>query len=767
MTSKILEDEDKAKGMPDADLIQEGKFPTGKIPPFLVISEIQRRQDMRERYASREDQTDETVAEQIVDGALPPSSLQGSEASRSWASQGSQNPVRPPSQWRGPPGTMTAQAAPMPPPPQMMTPAPQLVAARGGRMPYRRMAHGGMMPYRRMAHGGMIPPNALVEDALKFSPDSLHDVGRAEQLVMLNATNMGIPTVVRSDDGSDRRLGDRLQKVFSNMTANRTQQRFNDGGVVGMQDGSQDPEDEAWSLESVKETGEDALNWIIEQYTDEDGTVNWSKATYHAASVGIMLTPLGWTAKGIQLAAKLPAAYKSVRGLIESRKLIPPGVQANLAKRLAAIREDPVRAAQSVGRVAVKPFTATYQRYPKLTRGAGAYGLAGYEQGWWPFGQEPGDLTREIESDQRAQRGTPGLEEFLRQHQERLSSNGSGLSSGGVIKMQNGGQTSAETQLQQLQSLANQGVPIPPQFQHLLGAGDFGGFPRTRSGPGPGEIPLGPRDGIVQQDRPRPPAPVVDLVAPFDGSAAEAAAEDPSLAGGSGDGTAPIVLSTNQILLARLAEVNAELKNLSKRKPDLPDYKALRASITEGVDADARASILMAIGKSIAEGKGLAGADTSQAQAMRQKSRDAISALELAKAQGKSAKEVADLDREVKAHIAMLGAIPGLRNEMTGMTLLERLQRYRDTLPEGDPDRDAVEKRIAKMTDPSIQNTLAKLLVKQGGFKEYDAVTGKWTTKHGMGALSEAEQAQWNNAKDIGAIDVLMQRVMSESLETP
>jgi hypothetical protein len=248
MTSKILEDEDKAKAMPDADLIQEHKFPTGKIPQFLVISEIQRRQDMRKRYASREEgQTDETVAEKIVAGALPSSSLQGSEASRSWASQGSQNPVRPPSQWRGPPGTMTAQAAPMPPPPQMMTPAPQLVAARGGRMPYRRMAHGGMMPYRRMAHGGMIPPNALVEDALKFSPDSLHDVGRAEQLVMLNATNMGIPTVVRSDDGSDRRLGDRLQKVFSNMTANlgefrgdqdRTQQRFNDGGVVGMQDGS-------------------------------------------------------------------------------------------------------------------------------------------------------------------------------------------------------------------------------------------------------------------------------------------------------------------------------------------------------------------------------------------------------------------------------------------------------------------------------------------------------------------------------------------------
>ena len=45
----ILEVEDVVKGMPDEALQKEAQRPTGRVPQFLVVSEIQRRTDKRER----------------------------------------------------------------------------------------------------------------------------------------------------------------------------------------------------------------------------------------------------------------------------------------------------------------------------------------------------------------------------------------------------------------------------------------------------------------------------------------------------------------------------------------------------------------------------------------------------------------------------------------------------------------------------------------------------------------------------------------------
>ena len=46
----ILEQEDIVKGMPDEVLIAQSQNPTGGIPQFLLVSEIQRREKIRASY---------------------------------------------------------------------------------------------------------------------------------------------------------------------------------------------------------------------------------------------------------------------------------------------------------------------------------------------------------------------------------------------------------------------------------------------------------------------------------------------------------------------------------------------------------------------------------------------------------------------------------------------------------------------------------------------------------------------------------------------
>lgn len=63
----ILEVEDMIKGLPDQALQQEAQAPTGQVPQFLVVSEIQRRTDMRKRYQQQQQQQPQgTVADQII-----------------------------------------------------------------------------------------------------------------------------------------------------------------------------------------------------------------------------------------------------------------------------------------------------------------------------------------------------------------------------------------------------------------------------------------------------------------------------------------------------------------------------------------------------------------------------------------------------------------------------------------------------------------------------------------------------------------------------
>ena len=63
----LLEAEDIVKSLPDMQLMQVVQNPSGDIPQFLAVSEIQRRTKMRKDYeAQMADVPQATVSEQVV-----------------------------------------------------------------------------------------------------------------------------------------------------------------------------------------------------------------------------------------------------------------------------------------------------------------------------------------------------------------------------------------------------------------------------------------------------------------------------------------------------------------------------------------------------------------------------------------------------------------------------------------------------------------------------------------------------------------------------
>jgi hypothetical protein len=130
----ILEIEDIIKGLPDQSLIQEAQAPSGQMPQFLVVSEIQRRADMRKRFQNQQQEMPQgTIADQIVQGGI--------------MAMGNRQPIQ-----SMPPQGMPPQGMPpMPPqgmPPQGMPP-----------MPPQGMPHAAATPY------AACPPYVTPHDA--------------------------------------------------------------------------------------------------------------------------------------------------------------------------------------------------------------------------------------------------------------------------------------------------------------------------------------------------------------------------------------------------------------------------------------------------------------------------------------------------------------------------------------------------------------------------------------------------------------------------
>ena len=159
----ILEIEDVIKGLPDQALMQEAQAPSGQVPQFLVVSEIQRRADMRKRFQTQQQEVpQQTVAEQIVSQGI--------------ASMG-QSPIpltqQPPQgmpQQGMPPQGMPPQGMPQPPmSPPMSPPMPPPMMGQPPMQP-QGMAAGGVV---RMELGGQLPYTGGTENYQR-SPETAY-----------------------------------------------------------------------------------------------------------------------------------------------------------------------------------------------------------------------------------------------------------------------------------------------------------------------------------------------------------------------------------------------------------------------------------------------------------------------------------------------------------------------------------------------------------------------------------------------------------------
>ena len=66
----IIQLQDRLKGVPDQALVGYVENPTGEVPTYLALGELQRRKDMRERYQA-DKQPEPSVAEQLIEETKP------------------------------------------------------------------------------------------------------------------------------------------------------------------------------------------------------------------------------------------------------------------------------------------------------------------------------------------------------------------------------------------------------------------------------------------------------------------------------------------------------------------------------------------------------------------------------------------------------------------------------------------------------------------------------------------------------------------------
>ena len=134
----ILEVEDKIKGLPDQALMKEAQFPSGDVPQFLIVSELQRRNEMRKSYSAMQEPTQTVpVAQQVVAEAGQgivgmmggnPMPMQAQAPMPMAAPMQAQTPMAAPMQSSMPVPMQPRVPVPMQPPMQPPVPQPQTPA---------------------------------------------------------------------------------------------------------------------------------------------------------------------------------------------------------------------------------------------------------------------------------------------------------------------------------------------------------------------------------------------------------------------------------------------------------------------------------------------------------------------------------------------------------------------------------------------------------------------------------------------------------------
>ena len=200
----LIQLEDDVKGLPDQALQQLAKAPNPQVPQFLVISEIQRRGDMRKRFEARQQQQPQgTVAQQIV--SPQPQGI-ASMMPQQGMPQGGPMPMP-----QGGPMPQPPMGQPMPQAPMQQPMAPQGMATGG----VIRMAEGRMAtfpinqtpaqssiigqrinnPYNiRQYDQGFLGESGEDSGFISFE-DPMYGVRAADRVLTTYGTNRGINTI--------------------------------------------------------------------------------------------------------------------------------------------------------------------------------------------------------------------------------------------------------------------------------------------------------------------------------------------------------------------------------------------------------------------------------------------------------------------------------------------------------------------------------------------------------------------------------------------
>lgn len=171
----IIEAEDIVKGLPDQVLFQEAQYPSGQIPQYLAVSEVQRRQEMRQRFQSQQQGQQPTIKDQILQG-----------------------------------GIAAAGAPPQISQPPMAAPAENMQTAMydGG---ITRMFSGGYTP------GGTVKMQAgRSTDVYKFenlSPEARQTIVRQYAALGMN------PSLVMTPEGFNSQPFEKRQKLFAQLSS--------------------------------------------------------------------------------------------------------------------------------------------------------------------------------------------------------------------------------------------------------------------------------------------------------------------------------------------------------------------------------------------------------------------------------------------------------------------------------------------------------------------------------------------------------------------
>ena len=354
----ILEIEDTLKGIPDEALIQEAQAPSGGAPQYLVISEIQRRSDMRERFAAEEQQPQNTVSDQIVNKGIM--NLGGSAAPPPVMDVQQPMSAAPP---MAPP--MAEQAMPAQPmaPPQMMNVGGEVMldeeddvtmlldelSSSMNKIPDNRERDLFISDFSSSVLSDIDPQpqgpvsNALREDASKFNPAQMMGADIDEISAFQSA-------------GSD------LPEILN----------YAGGGIVELQDGGEVPEEEKGSYFS----GDQGFvpDWV------EENPWKTALGAADAAALGLMFVPepiVSKEAAGILKAGTTAARF--IPRLFGARRLsnLPRAEQvARLGRHGYAGRAERLRAGTAVDRAARARAIARAQTRLGL-RGTAGLGILG------------------------------------------------------------------------------------------------------------------------------------------------------------------------------------------------------------------------------------------------------------------------------------------------------------------------------------------------------------------------------------------------------